>query len=45
MPVRVKVAVVVLAAIFAGLAILLLIAHIEGDGGTDSNNSDVSSNT
>jgi hypothetical protein len=45
MPLRVKVGLVVLAVIFVSLGIMLLIGHLQGDGGTDKNNSNVDSNT
>ena len=45
MSLRFKVGLVVLVVIFVSLGIMLLIGHLQGDGGTDKNNSNVDGNT
>jgi hypothetical protein len=45
MPFMLKIGLVLLGAIFAVLAIFLLIGHMFGPAGTDSNNSNVHSKT
>jgi hypothetical protein len=45
MPLRIKLALVLLIGIFAVLGIFLLIGHLQGDNSPDTDNSDVDSNT
>lgn len=45
MPLRYKLGLVMLAVIFVVLGIFLVIGRLQGDTGTDTNNSDVTGNT